>query len=233
MKKLAGISFLFIFVSIAVKAQQTQHTAWFSYQFSKKIKSKISADFNLRLRTADDYQYLKTYILRPSISYLFHKNIAVALGFQYFNHTQKPIGLAKYQLEEGGIWEQLFTRIKLKNSNLSLRLRLEQRFIEQTAGNVFTQRVRIQARLIKPLNQKDSVFNKGLYLTLQDEVFFNVQNKKYLNNRLLDQNRLAAGFGYRLNNAVDIEGSYAHFAILGKTDYNYNKVMQLSLITRF
>ena len=79
--------------------------------------------------------------------------------------------------------------MKFGQVSLQNRFRLEQRFIERQIDDIFSQRLRYFARLIVPLAKKEAAFSKGVFAALQNEIFFNIQNKDKLNNSVFDQNR--------------------------------------------
>jgi hypothetical protein len=72
-----------------------------------------------------------------------------------------------------------------------------------------------------------------MFAALQNELFFNVQNKKQLNGSLFDQNRAYLALGYRVSKSFDIEAGYLNQAIKGANANTVNNVAQLALYTRF
>jgi hypothetical protein len=51
-------------------------------------------------------------------------------------------------------------------------------------------------------------FEKGMYLILQNELFFNISGQRYVNGKVFDQNRSLVATGYRFSRKFDLELSY-------------------------
>ncbi|RYE19524.1 MAG: DUF2490 domain-containing protein, partial [Sphingobacteriaceae bacterium] len=114
----------------------------------------------------------------------------------------------------------------------SNRLRLEQRFINAEQGG-FSQRLRYYIRSQLPLVRVDTIFNRGIYAALQNELFVNVQHQERASNSFLDQNRSYVSFGYRFSKKIDVELGY-QFVYSKDRDGNLrNNVFQLGLYTDF
>jgi hypothetical protein len=81
--------------------------------------------------------------------------------------------------------------------------------------------------------KRDSVFKKGVYFALQDEAFFNIQNKEKINNKFFDRNRLSLTAGYRLSEKIDLDAGYFFQYTAG---FNHNistHALLLTVNTRF
>jgi hypothetical protein len=97
------------------------------------------------------------------------------------------------------------------------RLRLENRFLPrltqennaiQKTGTSFANRLRYQFREQIPLVGHTGDFEKGMYLILQNEFFFNISGQRYVNGKVFDQNRSVLATGYRFSRKLDVELSY-------------------------
>ncbi|HEY6642191.1 DUF2490 domain-containing protein [Povalibacter sp.] len=112
---------------------------------------------------------------------------------------------------------------------------LEQRFVErQNSGDrLLSQRLRHFARGVIPLKDTQASFTVGPFVALQNELLFNVQHEQNANGKLLDQNRLLLGAGYRLSRGVDAELGYVNQYVNGRTVDSMNHIVQFGLYSRF
>lgn len=217
--------------------QKVQNSGWLMLVNSTKINDNFSIHFDGQLRTQPDWDGIKHTMLRPGLTYQFNKKLNATIGYLYnptfLENDVAVAGKLKNTLTEHRIWQQLVVNQKpWQSATLSHRFRLEQRFIERQNDDIFSQRLRYFLRLVQPLNKKET-FNEGVFVALQNEFFFNLQNKDELNGNIFDQNRLYVAAGYRFSKAVDIEAGYLNQAIKGKTNNTVNNVVQLALYTRF
>lgn len=223
-------------ISCQLSAQDNQYSGWGAIFHTQRFSKNWGASFDMQFRSANHYEYLRNVLLRPSINYYFDKNKIAALGYAYIatngrnaddQHTYRP---------ENRIWQQLIINQKLGLTvALQHRFRLEQRFLGNNAGlndHYFSQRLRYFARAVLPLKH-DSVFKKGIFIGLQNEVFVNVQNKEKVNNHFFDQNRAYLALGYRFSKQIDAEIGYLNQYTKQRESYIINHVMQLAIYTRF
>jgi hypothetical protein len=218
-------------------AQDIQFSGWVAWYHTQKLSEHWGYSFDAQLRSSDKYDYLKNVLLRPAINYYFAENKLVGLGYAYFATDGRTAVGAKTFRPENRIWQQFIYSHKLgKDIAVSHRFRLEERFLGETAPNkndeVFAQRVRYFVRGIVPLKNDSTVFNRGTYLALQNEVFVNVQNKEKLNNHFFDQNRAYIGIGYRFSKKIDLEIAYLNQYSKQAKTYTLNNVEHLALYTR-
>ena len=83
------------------------------------------------------------------------------------------------------------------------------------------------------MQKEEGAFTKGMFAALQNETFFNLQNKDQLNGSFFDQNRVYIAAGYRFSKKVDIEAGYLKQSVNGRTNNTNNNVGQLAIYTRF
>ena len=227
---------LIIMLVLSARASaQTIHenTGWFGWANSYRFSGNWGLHFDMQVRSADDWEYIRNVVLRPGITYFFDAKNSATLGYAYavaYNRLPEP---SKNTLTENRIWEQYIYATKFGQVSLQNRFRLEQRFIERQTNNVFAQRLRYFVRAIIPLSKQKSSFNMGFYAAVQNEIFLNVQNKQNINNSLFDQNRIFGAIGYRFNPMIDLEAGYMNQYIKGMTMNVSNNIIQLALYTRF
>ena len=228
--------FIFTFLIILpclIIAQEKDHTAWLALNNSTKFNRTWGMHLDVQFRSADRLEYLRNFMFRPGLTYHLNKKANLTLGYM-LNDTYTPsVGSGYNRLTEHRVWEQLLYNVFIGSTVLTNRLRLEQRFIEQSSSDVFSQRLRYMLRAVVPVTRQDSTFKKGLFIGLQDEVFLNLQNKSKLNGSVFDQNRAYLAIGYRFSPKLDLEAGYLNQFINGKSVNTSNNVMQVAVYTRF
>jgi hypothetical protein len=221
--------------SFSVKAQHVnQHSSWLAWFNTMKLSPKVGLSFDGQLRSTDRISSVRNILIRPGFTYFFDNKKNATFGYAFILTNQDPIVFSNITLIEHRIWEQFIYNTQLGKIPLMNRFRLEQRFIELNANDVFSQRFRYFIRSVIPV-QKQNVkpFSKGMFIALQNEIFLNIQNKEQLNNKFFDQNRAYLASGYRFSSTLDLEAGYLNQYIKGKTNSSTNHVIQLALYTRF
>lgn len=251
MKKLLPIV---IFISLLFfhhrsNAQQTRHSGWAMSMNTFNINEKFTFFFDAQLRSNDNWIHPETFIFRPAIGYALSKNTIISLGVAAVtNWRELPYtGPADEQItvrdgvSDNRIWQQLVVNKKYGNSTLQHRLRLEERglgTLETDGKQIFVRdrkfnaRFRYFTRWIKPFTPTTN-FQKGTYLALQNEFFFNTIGAKYANNKLFDQSRTYGGLGYRISKEFDVELGYMLQLIVPNRNGNIrNHIAQVTTFLR-
>ena len=205
-------------------------TGWAAWINSVKLSDRWGLVSDVQLRTSDDWENLRTLIVRPGVSYFVDKNNALSGGYAYIA-TYSPTAR---NLSEHRSWQQFVAQRKLGDLPLTHRLRLEQRFIERASGgDVYSDRLRYFGRLLVPLNASGgSPFTQGNYIAVQNEVFVNLSGRGDLNGQWFDQNRAYVALGRRLSPKLDFEVGYLNQFINGRSSDTLNHVVQFALYTR-
>jgi Protein of unknown function (DUF2490) len=235
MKKiLLSVVMVFIMASGRLYAQtQYQNSGWFMFLNNTKFNDKWGLQFDLQVRSADDWGYVRNTLVRPAVQYFINNKSNVALGYLWQTTTTEVMGSADLILHEHRIFEQYIYNHKIRSVFASHRFRVEQRFIGRTGEDVFSQRFRYFVRLIQPLQKTQPTFTKGAFLALQNEIFLNIQNKSKINNSVFDQNRAYLAAGYRFSKQFDLEAGYMNQATHGLSNNTVNNIVQLAIYTRF
>ncbi len=220
--------------SFAAHAQTTsENSGWFAWFNSYKFSKHFGLHSDIQVRSADNREYVKTILIRPGLTYHFNSNNNVTVGYAYIGNYSRLPAPSKNELTENRIWEQYINNVKFGSVSLQNRFRLEQRFIEMQTQDVFAQRLRYFVRTVIPLTKQQQAFNKGPFAALQNEIFFNIQNKDKTNNSFFDQNRAYVAIGYRFSKKLDLEAGYMNQYTKGLTSNVSNNIFQLALYTRF
>ena len=211
---------ILLFISFSASAQ-----VWTVWNHTQKLSDKWGLFLDLQLREFDyPGRIASTVVIRPAVQYKISKLLQLSAGYGYFDGPQEN--------DEGRIWEQLRIDNRWKGFSLANQVRLEQRFLNTFFGESYIgHRIRHLIRGDIPFTS-DSVFSKGLYAGIQNELFMNLQNGT--NGRFIDQNRLFLALGFRLSPKIDIEGGYLNRTILPNHGPNLSEdIIQFRLLTRF
>lgn len=233
-KVLACLLFFQMIVCGIASAQTNELTGWAVWNHTQRFSKHWGASFDAQFRSAHDADYLRNVLLRPNINYYFG-NKSATLGYTYVSANGRTATGEKTFRGENRMFEQFVISQKAGvNTTITHRLRLEQRFLDNTATqpDVFSQRIRYFIRGIIPFT-KEATFTNGPYFAFQNEVFANIQNKAQINNHVFDQNRAYVAIGRRLNKRVDLELGYLNQYIKLPQTYTINHVAQIALYTRF
>jgi hypothetical protein len=234
MKQFGFTLAIFLFLGLQAFSQTTQQTSgWLFLLNSTKFSDKWGMHLDVQLRSHDDLDGVKNFLFRPGVTYYISKNSNATLGYLLASTFHQVEGAPDRHTAEHRIWEQYIITHKIKTVNLQHRFRLEQRFIDAGAEDVFAQRLRYFIRGVLPLGEAKEAFTKGAFVALQNELFFNVQNKSKLNDHFFDQNRAYGAVGYRFSKKVDVEAGYMNQTIKGASNNTMNNIIQLALYTRF
>jgi hypothetical protein len=233
MKHLSFTFLLSLFVLNSFSQNITQNSGWLMFLNGTKFNDKWGMHLDLQLRTANEWDGIRNVLFRPGVTYFINKNSNATAGYLFTNTYLKQDGAANNTLTEHRIWEQYIYTHRIKPVYAQHRFRLEQRFMETAGGDVFSQRFRYFFRAIFPVLSAKESFAAGPFVALQNELFFNVQNKDQLNGKLFDQNRAYGAGGYRFSKSFDIEVGYLNQYLEGRSNNTTNHAVQLAFYTRF
>ncbi|MBZ4187299.1 DUF2490 domain-containing protein [Niabella beijingensis] len=219
-----------LIVFCQTRYEQTGWAAWFN---NAKLSKKWGLYFDIQVRTHDDWNGIRNVLLRPGVNYYIKSNQTATGGYLYTPTFPAPDITNGKTLTEHRIWEQYTISHPVFTGSLSHRFRLEQRFIGRTDEDIFSQRFRYFFRDVQPLVRTEQGFRKGPFVALQNELFFNLQNKDRLNGSFFDQNRAYIAVGYRTSPKFDIEAGYLNQAVKGASSNTMNSVIQVAAYTRF
>ncbi|QJD94499.1 DUF2490 domain-containing protein [Mucilaginibacter robiniae] len=212
-------------------AQLTENTGWLFLNHQQKLNEKFDFLFDAQLRSANNFDYLTTLLLRGGLSYNFNKKHSAAVGYVYKGDWEHDdMGEVAYTLENR-LFEQYLYQFKIKHTEFQIRARLEQRFVKEEQVD-FSQRARAFISMQLPL-LTDSAFTRGWFLGLQNELFVNVQHNERVNNSFFDQNRPYLSLGYRLSKKADLQLGYLYW-LQKEEDATYqHNVLQITIATNF
>jgi len=225
---------------------QTRHTfsGWGAVFSSIKLDKKLSINFDAQIRSSDKWEQIQTILIRPGLHYKVNANQIATIGYAYVQQLRSLAGISDWEPEHR-IWEQYIINqsfsINGHASALQHRFRLEQRFLPKLAisdgditneGYNFSQRLRYFTRGVFPL-QACTKFEKGMFVSLQDEIMVNITGASAVNDQFFDQNRAYVSIGYRMSAKADIEIGYMNQYVAGRNDNKTsNNILQLGVYLR-
>lgn len=219
--------FLGLLLCVNIASAQYGHGGWLNFTHNQKLSSKFDLMSDFQFRSANDFDYLSTLLLRSTLSYNINKQHSVGLG--YGNITDwEMINDVKTSKMEHRIFQQYMYKKTVENLRFNTRVRLEQRNLGSTED--FSQRLRFQVGAVIPLiaNQE---FTKGLYSLLQTEIMLNVQNKDNVNGSFYDQHRPYVAIGYRFSKKIDTEIGYLRWQQRKTSGDQERNIFQLRFLT--
>ena len=187
---------------------------------SRKIIYQIEASF----RSNVERKHLQTFLFRTGAFVQLNNRWSLGVGYVLIDNRRTVDGVTGYAVEHQGMEQAWFSqpvyfgpRSNAHKTLLRHRLRLENRFLPRIIqenntihkiGTSFANRLRYQIREQIPLAHNTGDFEKGTYLILQNEFFFNISGQRYVNGKVFDQNRSLVATGYRFSRKIDLELSY-------------------------
>jgi hypothetical protein len=195
-----------------LKAQENgeeKFGSWFMYFGTLRISDPFSIHTEVQYRTYDIGSNFNQLLLRAGLNFHFLENAMATIGYGNIptDGTYADLNGEKNS-KEHRIYEQLAFQNNLGKVTFSHRYRLEQRFLESSDGVKDTQhRMRYLLRLTYSLSE-------AWFLTAYDEIFINLQEPVF------GQNRLYGAIGYKVNPNISLQMGYLknHFS-----DANYDR----------
>lgn len=189
-------------------------------------QSKLRWWFDGHLRYLEDAGGYNQSIARPALGYAITPNATLWLGYAWINES--PVS-GQPSFNENRIWEQLTWAHRFRNSTISTRTRLEQRFVE-TGGDTGS-RFRHLGKIDRPFRCESR-----LSLVAWDEAFFDLNSTDWGQQASFSQNRAFVGLGwqFRGNGKPKIEFGYLNqFLRRRSADDGFNHIASLNWFWTF
>ena len=136
--------------------------------------------------------------VRPGVGWRVNERLDLWVGYTHI--TMHNNGANDITVGEDRIWQQASYDIgEAFGGKLTAHTRFEQRFRESTNDTGY--RVRQRFRYTRPINENFSV-------VLWDEIFIGFNDTTGGNRAGYQQNRVFAGFGYKLNDSLSLNAGY-------------------------
>ena len=210
-------------IATPLLANEDTTELWTGWQHQHRLNPQWQAASDIQLRSQDGGGPWRQLIVRPSVTRTLAPGLSGSLGYALVENQDG----AGRQNSEHRPWQQLQAQQALGSGQFSQRLRLEQRFLESSAGDFTSDRARLQLRYQQPVGLQ------GHYLAVQNEIFLHLSERDRLNGRSFDQNRLGVVAGFRLSPHVAVEAGYLHQLIGLRDGERVNHALTLNLVTRW
>lgn len=186
--------------------------SWFMYFGTNKIAEKWSIHTEAQFRYYEIASNFNQLLLRTGVNYHINSDAIATLGYGFIetDPTFAEVGnvsgtvlLHNNSISENRIFEQFILKNKVWEFKFEHRYRLEQRFVQNNFTNDSNTLHRARYRIQMTLPLTDTFF-----LNFYDEIFINLQNEAF------GQNRLYAAVGVNVTQDLSMQFGYLknHFS---------------------
>jgi hypothetical protein len=226
---------------------QVALSGWATTNNQVAISRKVIYQLEVSFRTDPKREYLQTFLLRTGAFVQLNNRWSLGAGYCLIDNRRTINGYTGYAAEHQALEQVWFSHpVYFGGSRhktlMRHRLRLENRFLPKMlvvnddlkrTGSSFSNRLRYQLREQIPLVSTRVDFTKGMYLLLQNELFFNVSGQRYVNGKVFDQNRSMLATGYRFNPHIDLELSYMLRTVKDAANgWSHENILQVTAFSR-
>ncbi|WP_299766549.1 DUF2490 domain-containing protein [uncultured Dokdonia sp.] len=171
--------------------------AWYMLFTNNRVSEKLSIHAEVQYRNYEFADNFNQLLLRTALNYHISDKAMASFGYGFISTDPTfPEPEGEENISEHRIYQQFVLRNSVGKLKFSHRYRLEQRFIDNPlSGNDTQHRARYFLRLTYPLSDK-------WFLTAYDEVFINLQNEFF------GQNRLYGALGYNFSDKLSTQVGY-------------------------
>lgn len=170
---------------------------WLMYFGTNRIADDFSIHTEVQHRSYDFGSNFNQLLLRTGLNYDISPNAMATIGYGYISTDPTFVTTSgEENISEHRIFQQFVLRNAVGKFKFGHRYRLEQRFIDHpTNGKSTEHRARYLLRVTYPIDD-------NWFLTAYDEVFVNLQEP------LFGQNRLYGAVGYKFSKQVSTQVGY-------------------------
>ena len=205
MKNILGL--LILISTFTIKAQENGENklgSWHMYFGTNRISNKLSIHTEAQLRYYEQAKNFNQLLLRTGLNYHIDANAWATLGYGYIvtdgSYEEFP---DETNSLEHRIFERFFLKNKVWEFNFEHRYTLEQRFLDFEDHTDVQHRMRYRLQMTLPLTNT-------FFLNFYDEIFINLQDD------IFSQNRLYAALGINVTDNMSLQVGYLknHFATI-------------------
>lgn len=208
MKKIVFlIALSFLSITNAQETGEDKLGAWYMYFGTFKVSEKLSIHSEAQFRYFETTSNFNQMLLRTGLNYHINPDAVATLGYGYITTDGTFEELPNVvNSKENRIFEQFILKNKVGQFQFEHRYRLEQRFLENNGATDTQHRARYRLQVKLPLTD---IF----FLNFYDEVFINLQDDAF------GQNRLYGALGVNVTENLSVQAGYLknHFA---KTNFD-------------
>lgn len=193
------LTLIILLGSIVLNAQRPGEDdlgAWYMYFGTNKVSERFSIHTEAQFRYYETTSNFNQLLLRTGVNYHINPDAIATVGYGFIN-TDNTFGNFAFETDtnEHRIFEQFILKNKVWEFLFEHRYRLEQRFLDMGNGNVTEHRARYRFQLTLPLTDT-------FYLNFYDELFINLQDE------LFGQNRLYGAVGINITENSSLQLGY-------------------------
>ena len=198
--RLSGLLLFGLLAAAPLRAQvngEDKLGAWYMYFGTNRVAENWSLHTEAQFRYYETTGSFNQLLLRTGANYHLSPEAIVTLGYGYIDTdpTYASDENLQNKITEHRIFEQFILKNTVGRMAFEHRYRLEQRFLDFDGPTDTQHRARYRLQLTYPLG-------KVLFLNAYDEVFLNLQNQVF------GQNRLYFALGAKLSPVLSIQAGY-------------------------
>ncbi len=198
---LVPLALFFTMANFAQQIGDDKLGSWHMYFGTNKISEKLSIHTEAQLRYYENGTNFNQLLLRTGLNYHINPNAIATFGYGHITtdgtFDENP---SEINSKENRIFQQFILKNTVGKFKFEHRYRLEQRFIKFTDRNDTQHRARYRLQVTLPLSD---IF----FLNFYDEIFLNLQDNVYGQNRLYG----AIGANVFKNTSVQVGFLKNHF----------------------
>jgi hypothetical protein len=177
---------------------------WAGYYNTLQINNRLSIVNDAQVRSRNWLNQWSQILVRSGLNYSFKNNFTITGGIAFFKNAQY-LDKQLFLKNEWRPWQEFSYQIKFPKTNLTQRLRTEQRFLQQLSNNKLTDRYEYVFRLRYRIDWQMPL-NENIKFGLGNEVLV---NPEYIqSNRFIDQNRTFAGISFPVSPSTGLQFQY-------------------------
>ena len=193
------LTLIILLGSIVLNAQRPGEDdlgAWYMYFGTNKVSERFSIHTEAQFRYYETTSNFNQLLLRTGVNYHINPDAIATVGYGFIN-TDNTFGDFVFETDtnEHRIFEQFILKNKVWEFLFEHRYRLEQRFLDLGDKNITEHRARYRFQVTLPLTDT-------FYLNFYDELFINLQDE------LFGQNRLYGAVGINITENSSLQLGY-------------------------
>ncbi len=187
--------------SVAQDSGEDKLGSWHMYFGTNRVSERLSIHTEAQARYYEQLKNFNQLLLRTGLNYHINPNAIATFGYGFIatDGTFEEIP-GETESKEHRIFEQFILKNKVSNVAFEHRYRLEQRFLDFGNRTDTQHRARYRLQVTVPLTQV-------AFLNFYDEIFINLQNEVFGQNRLYG----AIGFHVFKNTSLQVGYLKNHF----------------------
>ncbi|MGI9552534.1 MAG: DUF2490 domain-containing protein [Aurantibacter sp.] len=195
--------FILAYQGLAQETGENKWGSWHMYFGTNKVSDKLSIHTEAQLRYYEQGKNFNQLLLRTGLNYHINSNAIATLGYGYITTDSTFEEFPdEADSKEHRIFEQFILKNEVGKLGFEHRYRLEQRFLDFGDRTDTQHRARYRLQLTLPLTGV-------VFLNFYDEVFLNLQNEVFGQNRLY----MAVGFNVFKNVSLQVGYLKNHFRL--------------------